>query len=67
MGKSEAEGVHQGLGPAPEACPELVEGGASRFQPGISNPWLIPAVEDVVLEVDLAGGRLTVRLMEGLI
>lgn len=28
---------------------------------------LIPAVEDVVLEVDLAGGRLTVELMEGLI
>jgi 16S rRNA processing protein RimM len=28
---------------------------------------LIPAVEDVVLEVDLAGGRLTVKLMEGLI
>jgi len=28
---------------------------------------LIPAVEDVVVEVDLAGGRLTVELMEGLI
>jgi 16S rRNA processing protein RimM len=28
---------------------------------------LIPAVKDVVLEVDLAGGRLTVKLLEGLI
>lgn len=28
---------------------------------------LIPAVEDVVLEIDLTGGRLTVKLMEGLI
>jgi len=28
---------------------------------------LIPAVEDVVLEVDLSGSRLTVELMEGLI
>lgn len=28
---------------------------------------LIPAIEDVVLEVDLANGRLTVELMEGLI
>jgi 16S rRNA processing protein RimM len=28
---------------------------------------LVPAVEDVVLEIDLAGGRLTVELMEGLI
>ena len=28
---------------------------------------LIPAIEDVVLEVDLAGGRLIVELMEGLI
>ncbi len=28
---------------------------------------LIPAIEDVVLEVDLAGGRLIVELLEGLI
>jgi 16S rRNA processing protein RimM len=34
---------------------------------GEKGEILIPAVEDVVLEVDLAGGRLTVELMEGLI
>jgi 16S rRNA processing protein RimM len=34
---------------------------------GEKGEMLIPAVEDVVLEVDLAGGRLTVELMEGLI
>jgi 16S rRNA processing protein RimM len=36
-------------------------------QGGERGEILIPAVEDVVLEVDLAGGRLTVELMEGLI
>ena len=34
---------------------------------GEKGEILIPAVEDVVLEVDLDGGRLTVQLMEGLI
>ena len=34
---------------------------------GEKGEILIPAVEDVVLEVDLDGGRLTVELMEGLI
>lgn len=34
---------------------------------GEKGEILIPAVEDVVLEVDLAGGRLTVELIEGLI
>ena len=34
---------------------------------GEKGEILIPAVEDVVLEVDLASGRLTVELMEGLI
>jgi 16S rRNA processing protein RimM len=34
---------------------------------GEGGEILIPAVEDVVLEVDLASGRLTVELMEGLI
>jgi 16S rRNA processing protein RimM len=34
---------------------------------GEKGEILIPAVEDVVLEVDLAGGRLIVELMEGLI
>ncbi len=34
---------------------------------GEKGEILIPAVEDVVLEVDLAGGRLTVELMEGLV
>ena len=34
---------------------------------GEKGEILIPAVEDVVLEIDLAGGRLTVELMEGLI
>jgi 16S rRNA processing protein RimM len=34
---------------------------------GEKGEILIPAVEDVVLEVDLAGGRLTVELMEGLL
>jgi 16S rRNA processing protein RimM len=34
---------------------------------GEKGEILIPAVEGVVLEVDLAGGRLTVELMEGLI
>ena len=34
---------------------------------GEKGEILIPAVEDVVLEVDPAGGRLTVELMEGLI
>ena len=34
---------------------------------GEKGEILIPAIEDVVLKVDLAGGRLTVELMEGLI
>jgi 16S rRNA processing protein RimM len=34
---------------------------------GEKGEILVPAVEDVVLEIDLAGGRLTVELMEGLI
>jgi 16S rRNA processing protein RimM len=34
---------------------------------GEKGETLIPAVEDVVLEVDLAGGRLTVELVEGLV
>ena len=34
---------------------------------GDKGEILVPAVEDVVLEVDLASGRLTVELMEGLI
>jgi 16S rRNA processing protein RimM len=34
---------------------------------GEKGEILIPAIEDVVLEVDLDGGRLTVELMEGLI
>jgi 16S rRNA processing protein RimM len=34
---------------------------------GDKGEILIPAVEDVVLEVDLTGGRLTVELVEGLI
>ncbi len=34
---------------------------------GEKGEILIPAIEDVVLEVDLAGGRLTVELIEGLI
>ena len=34
---------------------------------GEKGEILIPAVEDVVLEVDLAGGRMIVELMDGLI
>ena len=34
---------------------------------GEKGEILIPAVEDVVLEVDIAGGRLTVELMKGLV
>lgn len=34
---------------------------------GEKGEILIPAVEDVVLEVDLAGGRLIVELLEGLV
>jgi 16S rRNA processing protein RimM len=34
---------------------------------GEKGEILIPAIEDVVLEVDIAGGRLTVELMKGLV